>query len=176
MDEDTFWELIDEARAAAGDDDAAFLEKLHSDLLELPPNAIESFRDRLDEALERAYRWDLWAAAYIINDGTSDDAFEYFRGWLVSRGRKVFEAALADPESLEALVPSDPEWFAELEEFLYLPIYVLEEKTGREIPLPNPLERSEPPAEPEGIPFDEENVDTRFPRLSRKAKKRLSQS
>lgn len=176
MDEETFWELVDEARAEAGSDDELFLRTLQSGLLELPPNAIEGFRDRLDEMLARAYRWDLWAAAYIINGGCSDDAFEYFRGWLVSRGRVIFEAALLDPETLSGLVPADPDWVAEFEEILYLPVYTLEQKTGQEVPLPDPLEAPENTTEPEGEPWDEQSVDSLFPALSRQASERLSQS
>lgn len=174
--EETFWELVDEARDDAGDDDERFLEVLEKGLMELPPNAIEGFRERLDEVLARAYRWDLWAAAYIINAGASDDGFQYFRAWLVSRGRGVFERALEDPAGLETFVPADPDWLAEFEELLYLPVYVLEQKTGEEVPLPEPLETTEEIAEPQGQPWDASTVETRFPALARQAKARLSRS
>ncbi len=131
MTEETFWKIVDEARADAYDDDEAFLRGLENSLMELPPNAIEGFRDRLDDIVRSAFRWDLWAAAYIINRSASEDGFEYFRGWLVSRGRSVYEGALHNPETLTDLVPLDSEWFAEFEEFLYLPIYTLEQKTGK---------------------------------------------
>jgi len=174
MNEDTFWELIDEARDEAGQDDERFLRVLETSLMALPPNAIEDFRARLDEALARAYHWDLWAAAYIINRGASDDGFQYFRAWLVSRGRSVFEQALEDPAGLETFVPDDPDWLAEFEELLYLPVYVLEQKTGEEVPLPEPLETTEEITEPEGEPWDESTVEARFPALARQAKARLS--
>ncbi|WP_217498085.1 MULTISPECIES: DUF4240 domain-containing protein [Sphingomonas] len=35
----------------------------------------------------RSYRWDLWRAAKVAKGGVSDDGFEYFRTWLISRGR-----------------------------------------------------------------------------------------
>lgn len=41
-----------------------------------------------------------WAAAYVINGGCSDDGFEYFRGWLITQGREVFQQALSDADSL----------------------------------------------------------------------------
>ena len=173
MDEETFWEIVDEARADAYDDDEAFLRGLESSLMELPPNAIESFRDRLDDMARKAFRWDLWAAAYIINGSASEDGFEYFRGWLVSRGRSVYEGALRDPETLTDLVPLDSEWFAEFEEFLYLPVYTLEQKTGKAVPLADPLETLEILVEPEGEPWNKETVDTLFPKLSQRAKKKF---
>ncbi|MFC9245678.1 DUF4240 domain-containing protein [Streptomyces sp. NPDC057136] len=42
----------------------------------------------------------LWAAAYVINGGCSDDGFDYFRGWLIAQGREVFERTAADPDAL----------------------------------------------------------------------------
>lgn len=175
MDEATFWELVDEAREDAGNDDERFLEVLEGGLMSLPPNAIEGFRERLDEVLARAYRWDLWAAAYIINGGASDDGFQYFRAWLVSKGRKVFEQALEDPAGLSTFVPNDPDWLAEFEEVLYLPVYVLEQKTGEEVPLPEPLETPEEIAQPVGEPWDAATVDGLYPELARQAKARFSQ-
>ena len=171
MELDTFWEMIDDARTEAGDDDERFLQKLQADLMELPPNAIEAFRDRFNEEIARSYRWDLWGAAYIINNGSSEGSFEHFRAWLISRGRTVFEAALVDPESLSVLVSDDPEWLAEFEELLFLPIYVYEQKTGKEVPLEDDFEAS---PEPEGEPWDENTVKERFPKLAKQAEARLS--
>ena len=166
----------DEAREESGDDEERFLEVLERGLMELPPNAIEGFRERLDDVLARAYRWDLWAAAYIINGGASDDGFQYFRAWLVSRGQSVFEQALKDPEGLETFVPNDSAWFAEFEEMLYLPVYALEQKTGEEVPLREPLETTEELAEPAGKPWDETTVEKLYPGLARQAKARFSPS
>lgn len=42
----------------------------------------------------------LWAVAYIVMGGCSDDAFMDFRTWLVYRGQPVFKAALKNHESL----------------------------------------------------------------------------
>jgi len=47
-----------------------------------------------------SYRVDLWGAAYLINGGCSDDAFEYFRGWLIVQGRGTYERIVADPPIL----------------------------------------------------------------------------
>lgn len=44
-----------------------------------------------------------WQAAYLINGGCSDDGFEYFRGWLLTQGREVFERAVALPDTLADL-------------------------------------------------------------------------
>jgi Protein of unknown function (DUF4240) len=57
--------------------------------------------DRIHSELQvESYRWDLWGAASLINGGCGDDGFDYFRGWLLGQGRAVWEAAVADPDSL----------------------------------------------------------------------------
>ena len=57
--------------------------------------------DRIqDELWVESYRRDLWGAAYLINGGCSDDGFDYFRGWLLGQGQAIWQAALADPDSL----------------------------------------------------------------------------
>lgn len=53
--------------------------------------------------LAESYRSPLWAAAYLINGGCSDDGFDYFRGWLVLQGRAVFERVVVEPDELAGL-------------------------------------------------------------------------
>jgi hypothetical protein len=131
------------------------------------------------EVVNRAYDWNLWGAAYLIEGGCSDDGFEYFRRWLISMGREVYEAALRDPESL-ADVAGQPgiefdDLGTEFEEFGYVAYEVYEEKTGRELvddiqPLssPGPSARSREPAG-YGWDFDDEDeVRRRFPKLMAK--------
>jgi Protein of unknown function (DUF4240) len=55
-----------------------------------------------------SYRNSLWAATSLINGGYSDDGFEYFRGWLIAQGRKVFVQSVANPETLADLPVIDP--------------------------------------------------------------------
>jgi hypothetical protein len=58
-----------------------------------PLAELVAFRQVQDELFDReAHRWDLWAAAYVINGGASDDGFEYFLGWLMAQGRARWES------------------------------------------------------------------------------------
>jgi hypothetical protein len=59
-----------------------------------------SFEKNLGELMEQSYDADLWAAAYIVNGGCSDDGFDYFRGWLILQGKKIFETMLHSPGRL----------------------------------------------------------------------------
>jgi hypothetical protein len=106
-----FWEHIDKSRRKDSD---AHAERLVRRLAKLPEREVLDFCHLWDEALDAAYTWNLWAAGYVINAGCSDDGFEYFRGWLVLQGRKVYEAALKDPDSLAAVIDPEEE-FTEFE-------------------------------------------------------------
>jgi uncharacterized protein DUF4240 len=98
---------VEQARATVTDS-AVEADEVAQDLAEVladrPAGEIAGFEVELDRLLAESYRWDLWAAAYLINGGCSDDGFDYFRGWLVAQGRASWEAALADPDSLADLV------------------------------------------------------------------------
>jgi Protein of unknown function (DUF4240) len=95
---DQFWEHIDATR-----DPDSLVERL----AELPPDEILDFEYFWHTTSAQAYRWNLWGAAYLINGGCSDDGFIDFRSWLMLQGRKVFDAALANPDSLADVVDGD---------------------------------------------------------------------
>src|SRR5262249_33752044 len=68
------------------------------------PDEAAHFRRTFLSYLDRAYRWDLWRAAFLIGGGCSDDSFMDFRSWLISLGRDVYERAISDPDSLPDVV------------------------------------------------------------------------
>jgi len=81
--------------------------------------------------VQRAYRWDLWGAAYLAEGGDSDDGFLYFRIWLVSKGRSSFEAVLDHPDDLADLdLAPGPDGVYEFEEFGYIARQALVAKQG----------------------------------------------
>jgi hypothetical protein len=162
MDEPAFWTLIETAKAemtpALSDQPAILQRKLEA----LPPEDIVEF-DRIFKKLRAdAYRWDLWAAAYIIEGGCSDDGFMDFRAGLIGLGRDVYYAALRDPNSL-ALQPTHGVDFS-LEEMAYAATNAYATVTGQEMPDAGVAT----PAQPAGEPWDEETVDQKFPELAAK--------
>src|SRR5215203_4472870 len=100
MDHLQFWRLIEAARAESGGDCRRQVILLTEILTELPEQDIVRFEQILGEHMAFSHNWDLWAAAFIINGGCSDDCFDYFRGWLIGQGAAVFYSAFRDPESL----------------------------------------------------------------------------
>ncbi|MBO1420041.1 DUF4240 domain-containing protein [Streptomyces sp. FH025] len=105
MDAQGFWKLIEDARRRVPDpvDGDAVTAEAATLLSVQPCGEIIAADHVLRELLAQSYRNPLWAAAYLINGGCSDDAFDYFRGWLIMQGQGVFERVLTDPDSLADL-------------------------------------------------------------------------
>ncbi|WP_053733961.1 DUF4240 domain-containing protein [Nocardia sp. NRRL S-836] len=105
MDSNTFWKLIADARATVPDpsDCCAVVAATKSLLAPLPPGEIVSAQQVLWDVMAFSYSNPLWAAAYVINGGCSDDGFDYFRGWLLTQGEAVYTTAVASPDSLADL-------------------------------------------------------------------------
>jgi len=99
MDENLFWELIGDG--LANQPIGERLDTLPERLAAFKATAIRDFEKILHAIEARAYRWDVWALAYLLQGGCSDDAFEDFRGWLILQGRQVFEGAIADPDGFD---------------------------------------------------------------------------
>lgn len=99
MTEDVFWELID--HGLADQTMGERLDTLPERLALFKPAAIRKFDQILREMDNAAYRTDVWALAYLLQGGCSDDSFDAFRGWLILQGRDVFEATIAAPDAFD---------------------------------------------------------------------------
>ena len=98
MEIDVFWEVI----GSAGEGSVAEqLDAVPGRLSRFKATQIKAFDAMLHEQSAKAYRTDLWALAYLLRDGCSDDAFEAFRYWLILQGREKYEAVLADPDAFD---------------------------------------------------------------------------
>ncbi|MFH8381457.1 DUF4240 domain-containing protein [Kitasatospora sp. NPDC018058] len=78
----------------------AFAEALVDQLARLSQEEILAYQERFDEVRGAVYRWDVWAAAYLIGGGCSDDSFMDFRAGLIALGRDWYELAAAGPDDL----------------------------------------------------------------------------
>jgi TPR repeat protein len=158
MNKNDFWSLIDKSKSDSKGDLSRQVELLTRRLQERSEEEILEFDHWLHEQMRRSYTRELWAAAYIINGGCSDDGFDYFRAWLIAQGRDVFQNALHDPESLVDVAEAD----MELELFLYAGIKAYEAKTNSKFPYP-----SRPAAELSGAEWeeDEEHLKSKYPKL-----------
>ena len=99
MNKQQFWALIDEAKKQTGGWEE-MAEPLIDSLAGLDVSDIMKWEQIFREYQNLSCKKKLWAAAYVINGGCSDDGFDYFRAWLIAQGKEVFMAALEDPETL----------------------------------------------------------------------------
>lgn len=97
INQDTFWELIAQARKHPD----APEEWLTEQLIERGPKQALTFDITARIYMDFARQYGLWAAASVIaRSGCCGETFYNFRMWLVGQGREVYLAALKNPDSL----------------------------------------------------------------------------
>lgn len=159
---DQFWNVVEKIHNASGGDMDKKCELLDAELRQLSLDEVRSFHAHFTECKDRAYSWELWAAAYIICGGCSDDKFSDFRSTLISMGQQTFERTLADPQSL-ADMDYDAD-VADYEGYQYVPSQVESDLSGGQN-----FPRSRPhPKDPSGTIWDEDRVAELYPRLAEK--------
>lgn len=164
MDLDRFWQLIETARNGGGSGQEAdgfrFAIALQTELGKLRAEEILGFQFHLNERMAESSRWDLWAVAYIVNGGASDDGFGYFCGWLISQGRAYHEAALKDP--VRAADRAGRHQQNENEQIFYSAMQAYQAKTGAAMPqVPYTG-----PTSPIGKPWKEADLPKLYPELT----------
>ncbi len=99
VDISTFWDIIETARAQSRPGkpiDHALADHLAS----RTRHDILGYQERFDQMHAALYRRDIWAAAYLVGGGCSDDAFIDFRAGLIAQGRDWYQKVAASPDSL----------------------------------------------------------------------------
>lgn len=131
LDETVFWNIVDLSikNTKNQDDKESFLVK---EIEKLTPKQIIGFRLRTDKLLFDTYNSEMWCAGYIMNGGCSDDGFEYFRNWIISRGKDTYYKAKDNSDSL-ILEYVEGEDYYDFECFWYVALTAFENKTGKEL-------------------------------------------
>jgi hypothetical protein len=176
MSETEFWKLIDESRKLVPKDSYKNgdefqdrqSENLKAALRKLGPAAIEQFELRFLELRDRAYRWDIWGAAYWEGGGCGNDGFTDFRGNLVSLGKKMYESILKNPDNLADVLNRPDVPTLQGEGFAYIPGKLYQELTGREMELKDYPGGLTKPVGKKWDFEDEEEVARRLPKLYKK--------
>jgi hypothetical protein len=161
MDAEEFWGIIGPGDATSCDE---VVSAAKGRLEAMTAEEVEGFCWTIHDVLRSMYTWDLWGVAYILKGGCSDDGFEYFRAWLIARGRDFVAQAVADPEGLGVAIDPGPGNYAygyQCEALLYVGMLTYREKTGALPDISAPL-----PPEPVGQRWQEEDLAIRFPRLA----------
>ena len=131
LDENIFWNIIDLSLKNTSniDDQEIFLVQ---EIEKLTPEEIIGFRLRTDKLLYDTYNSEMWCAGYLMNGGCSDDGFEYFRNWVISRGKDVYLNAKKNPDTLISEVLEENDEY-DFESFWYVAIDALKNKTGKDL-------------------------------------------
>ncbi len=110
MEINTWWGVIEQARAAVGDraddrepPDDPLPDALVDVLAALEPADIIDFYVKYIEVTDSAERYALQWAAFLIEGSFSSDGFMDFRDGLILLGQETFSRAVADPDSLAEL-------------------------------------------------------------------------
>ncbi|MBE2203875.1 MAG: DUF4240 domain-containing protein [Chthoniobacterales bacterium] len=128
MDENEFWQLME------GLDPADRNGDLKRRLSSLEPENIVEFGRAFQLAAARAYDWALFGAFKLIHGGTcSEELFDASCFGLVSRGRKAYEDALGNPDTIAEWLKVEDQIEGQDGTDTALEIY--EAKTGLEFPV-----------------------------------------
>lgn len=166
---DDFWALVETARANAKTccDVVANATTL---LASRPAAEIVATHQALWRLMDASYLHPLWAAAYLIRGGCSDDSFDYFRAYLLTQGRHVFTSAVADPDSLAdlPLLPDAYGGTGVCEDMLSVAWDAHRAATGADLPEEAWESRERLPLDPSwDFDFDDEaEMRRRLPRLA----------
>ena len=108
MDTVFFWKIMDYAFAKAKFDNKQREQAILDQLTKLTPEQIQQFEIIFQQMNQKASTWNNFAAHTIIDGGSSDDTYYYFRCWLISLGQKNFDETLGDPDYLASVdIPID---------------------------------------------------------------------
>jgi len=103
MDTIFFWKIIDYAFSKGRFDNEIRKQAILEQLTQLTPEQIQEFEIIFQALNLKASTWENLAAQTVIEEGSSDDRFYYFRCWLISLGQKNFEETLKNPDYLASL-------------------------------------------------------------------------
>jgi hypothetical protein len=169
MKTDDFWAVIARATADRPSSPAEVAKRAAADLATRDPEEIVAWARHFDKVMVASGKEDLWAAAYLINGGCSEEGFDNFRGWLIAHGREVVARSVQSPDALADLPAirsaADSGAVFEAEEVLSIAAEAYTQATGSELPA-----GETPATRPDAADlwdFDnEEEMQRRLPQLS----------
>lgn len=131
LDEETYWTIIEKSlkETKNQEDQELFLT---SALEQLSPKEMIGFRLRTDKLLFDSYTSNLWCANFVISNGKADDGFDYFRCWLISRGKEAYYKTMENPDYLVNLVENEPKTY-DFEGFWYVAVEAFKNMTNKDL-------------------------------------------
>lgn len=131
LDEIIFWNIVEKSLKYSNQQ--AKETFLINEIEKLTPKEIIGFRLQTDKLLFDTYNSKMWCAGYIMNRGCSDDGFEYFRNWVISRGKDVYYKAKENPDTLISQKDNGEDEMFDFESFWYVALEAFNKKTGKDL-------------------------------------------
>lgn len=169
MEKATFWEIIEKSLSVPEEDQENEIQKR---LSEFSLDDIVHFEIIMRELLFEIDDYKTIAVLKIITKYVSDDSYLYFRCWLISKGQKVFNTILQQPDDLAEIV--DASTFPDFENLLYVADDAYRLKTGvdeedenlpRNIALDKGLDYDFAAPPTKGTDFRNEDLPQLYPKL-----------
>lgn len=159
MSENEFWNIIHASRDKTKRNYQWQCQLLTETLESLTEQEIIQFDRTFSVLMAKSYSFRLWEPVYALNEGCSDDAFEYFRTWLVGQGKNKFYWTLKYPRLLFFI--GVKELIENYEGLAYCAYQAYQNKTGQDIP-----NRDDIRYEDGGRMFKEGEAFFRYPELA----------
>jgi hypothetical protein len=128
MDESVFWQLLQDSVKESEDYNSDTASILVEKLVEMDKESILEFEQVLRSKLIEAENFTVMIPLQVFDSFIGEDAFLYYRCWLVSRGKEVYEKSFEDPDHLATVVDEDTE--TEFSELLDVTTEAYSIKTG----------------------------------------------
>ena len=131
MNKDRFWEINEKVRNRCKDDAEKMVDALQEELEKHPIKDVQRFSSIFNTYHHIAYKEGLFSIGSMMNHYMmTDDGFIDFRYWLISQGKETYMNAMKDPMALcNAEIKPIGDWY-KFETFGYVPMNIIEEKTG----------------------------------------------
>lgn len=159
MPEESFWQIVKMTKDKSKNNYQIQCQLLTDYLSGLSGKEIIQFDRTFTLLMAKSYSFRLWEPAYSLNGGCSDDAFEYFRSWLIAQGKNKFYWTIKYPRLL--LFVGVKELIENYEGIAYCAYEAYQQKTGLEIPQIQDIEYADG-----GQMFKEGEAFLRYPELA----------
>lgn len=159
MSENRFWDIIHASRDKSKRNYQWQCQQLTEILESLTEQEIIQFNRTFYVLMAKSYSFRLWEPVYALNGGCSDDAFEYFRSWLIGQGKNKFYWTRKYPRLLFLI--GVKEIIENYEGLAYCAYQAYQNKTGQEMPNKDDIQY-----EDGGQIFKEGEAFFRYPELA----------
>jgi len=159
MSEEIFWQIIKTTKHKSRNNYQIQCQFLTEYLSGLSGQEIIQFDRTFGFLMAKSYSFRLWEPAYSLNGGCSDDAFEYFRSWLIAQGKNKFYWTIKYPRLL--LFVGVKELIENYEGITYCAYEAYQQKKGLDIPQRQDIQYAEG-----GQMFKEGEAFLRYPELA----------